>query len=535
MKQLVIVAAFAAVVATAVVVVNAGDESAPGGETVEAVAPRSQPDAPLFDPTGVAAAIASTSTFEIAPTEAAGSTPAASAVAAAIGSAPDRPGSSPSDAGSSKPGANKPSAASSPTSTSPQNGPTRTTTTVAKPPPSPTTTATTVQPTAPRPAPPRVPHHYTYSKDTVVTSTMTLRAGDTVTLRNGACLCFGPGGNADWQGSPTFTWSDDGREQNLKRNIKITGSGHIRFEHGSTASTIKFVEIDLRPPLEVSKYPLHWHHVGNGSRGTLVQGVVIKNSPNRAFVPHASHGITFRDTIAKNVAGSGYWWDPPPYQSTSQDQNSNDVTYEHALVDGVVPRSGEAGHRLMGFALSAGVGNKVLDSVAMNVDGGKDAAGFQWPEAHRTQPHSWVFRNNVAHHNSANGIFVWSNNSQEQIIRGYRGYSNGSADIDHGAYTNVYHYRDMRAGRLEVHAVGWSVRGGLVETVIAKRHRLDGGPVTFTQVIVGRLVIDNASSGGIKKPGHYVFTNTGLTWDRVTVNSAVPGTTVTIDGKKRTF
>ena len=71
------------------------------------------------------------------------------------------------------------------------------------------------------------------------------------------------GGSADWKGTETSTWGNDGTTQNLERDIEITGDGHIRFEDGSGKSTIRFVEIDLRPPQEVGKYPLHWHHVGN--------------------------------------------------------------------------------------------------------------------------------------------------------------------------------------------------------------------------------------------------------------------------------
>ena len=62
-------------------------------------------------------------------------------------------------------------------------------------------------------------------------------------------------------------------------------------------------------------------------------------------------------------------------------------------------------------------------------------------------------------------------------------------------------------------------------------HRLDGSPVTFSGVAVGRLIVDNA--GGF--PGHYVFTNTELSFSDVTLNSAVPGTQVTINGETRTF
>jgi S-layer homology domain len=378
------------------------------------------------------------------------------------------------------------------------------------------------------------PVHYVFDEDTTFTTTFVLRPGDSVELRNGACLCFGAGGRADWQGTPTSTWSNDGNTQNLERDIEITGSGHVRFERGSGQSIIKFVEINLQPPLELGKYPLHWHHVGDGSRGTLVEGVVIKNSTNRAFVPHASHGITFRDTIAKNIVGDAYWWDPPPFQSNDESSNSNDITFDHALADGVTFNEElHSNHRLSAFRLGSGSGNTVVNSAAMNVTGGKDSSGFHWPET-VAGPRIWRFENNVAHHNSANGIFVWQNSSLNHIISGYRGYANGNSDIDHGAYNNVYAYRDVTVEKVEVHALGWSVTGGTIGTVVTKNHNSEGDPVTFTDVSVGQLIIDNASNGG-DVPGHYIFTNTDLNFSRIESASVVPGTRVTINGQTRQF
>jgi hypothetical protein len=367
-----------------------------------------------------------------------------------------------------------------------------------------------------------------FDRDTTIETTFVLRPGDSVVLRNGACLCFGPGGSADWQGTPTSTWSDDGNRQNLERDIEITGEGHIRFEGGSGVSTIRYVEIDLQPPVELAKYPLHWHHAGDGSRGTVVEGVVVKNSTNRAFVPHASHGITFRDTIAKDIDGDAYWWDPP--QDGDESNNSNDITYDHALADGVTPSAISSTHRVSAFRLGSGSGNTVIDSVAMNVVGGKDSSGFQWPE-HAAGPRAWRFENNVAHHNSANGIFVWQNRKFIHIIDGYRGYANGNSDIDHGAYKNIYDYRNVTVDHVEIHALGWSVTGGTIGTIETRKHILDGSPVTFSGVAVGKLIVDNEDGF----PGHYIFTNTGLTFNNVTVKSAVPGTQVTINGETRTF
>ena len=372
---------------------------------------------------------------------------------------------------------------------------------------------------------------YVFDQDTTITTTFTLRSGDSIELRNGACLCFGDGGMADWQGTPTNTWSDDGRTQNLERDIEITGVGHIRFEQGSIPSTIRYVEIDLQPDLVLAEYPLHWHFAGEGSRGTLVEGVVVKNSTNRAFVPHASHGITFRDTIAKDVTGSGYWWDPPPSsQSKDQSNNSSDIIYDHALVDGVKPFPGEKAHRLPGFTLGSGTGNAVINSAAMNVSGGRNSSGFTWPEGARDP---WRFVNNVAHHNTANGIFVWQNNSHEHLIDGFRAYANGQSDIAHGAYKNLFDYRNVTIDSVEVHALGWSVTGGAIATVTMRRHVRQGAPVIFTSVSIQQVILDNGNSGDVA--GHYIFTDTGLTFDDVAVESVVPGTRVTIDGETQTF
>jgi hypothetical protein len=381
---------------------------------------------------------------------------------------------------------------------------------------------------------PPSPQHHVFEQDTTFTERLVLRPGDTVELRNGACLCFGPGGSADWQGTPTSTWSDDGRTQNLERDIEISGEGHIRFMNGAETSEIRFVEIDLQPPQEVGKYPLHFHHAGDGVRGTIVEGVVIKNSTNRAFVSHASHGITFRDTIAKDVVGSGYWWDPPEAYSRDRSSNSDDITYDHALTDGVETFPGEPGYRLSAFFLGPGTGNAIMDSVAMNVGGRKDSSGFHWPGRHHSQPLTWRFENNVAHDNVANGLFVWQNNRQEHIIEGYTGYANGNADIDHGAYQNAYDYRDVEIDTMQIHALGWSVTGGSIGTVTTLRHAREGSPVTFTDVAIDRLIINNIANNG-DAPGEYIFTNSGLTFADIVIEGAVPGTRVTIDGETRTY
>ena len=111
-----------------------------------------------------------------------------------------------------------------------------------------------------------VGQHYVFDRDTTLTAGFVLRPGDSVELRDGARLSFGPGGFADWQGTPTQTWSDDGAVQNLVRDINVFGWGDIRFEAGSLPSTIRFVNVNLQPLSTLGHYPLHWHH------GIRIQG-----------------------------------------------------------------------------------------------------------------------------------------------------------------------------------------------------------------------------------------------------------------------
>lgn len=406
---------------------------------------------------------------------------------------------------------------------------TTSTTTIAAPVATTSTSTTTTSATTPARSGP--PQHLVIDKDTVVTDRMILRPGDTVELRNGAGLTFSGGGSADWQGTPTATWSGDGTTQNLDRDIKITGNGHIRFEHGSTRSTIRFVQIDLQPDLELAEYPLHWHHAGDGSRGTVVEGVVVQNSTNRGFVPHASHGILFKDTIAKNVTKSGYWWDSPP-SSRDEVNNSHDVTYEHALVDGVIPPPGDPDHGrgLSGFFLTAGNGNTLRDSVAMNIESStKNSGCVVWPA--RDQNTAWTVENIVAHDCTV-GLWTWQNTGQRHVISGVQTWAN-EIDLSHGAYTNDYVYRDVQLETIEIHATGWVIDGGRAAHLVAKRNPL-GGTVTFRDVEVETFEIRNADTNG-DTAIDYVFDNTGLTFDNVTATNVIRGSSVTIDGERREY
>ncbi len=245
----------------------------------------------------------------------------------------------------------------------------------------------------------------------------------------------------------------------LTRNVRIEGTPqgktHVLI-HSSQPQTIRYVAIRYVGPAfgeEVrgnraeggdqsnvgsdvtGRYGLHFHRCGDGSRGSIVEGVVIRDADNHAFVPHDSHGITFRDTIAYGTTNEAYWWDPASRQSPSN--ASNDIRYEHVVAAAVTTTRGTGS----AFALSNGEGNALVDSVAVGVVGrGHSLSGYHWPG---TEKSVWTFEGNTAHNNIGHGIRVWQNVSATHVIERFTGYYNGMAGILHGAYSNSYVYRDL--------------------------------------------------------------------------------------------
>jgi SAM-dependent methyltransferase len=93
---------------------------------------------------------------------------------------------------------------------------------------------------------------------------------------------------------------------NLTRNVRIHGSGDGGADPASNGRAhiwigsdqpqiIRFAELRHLGPRRhagdhtegvLGRYPLHFHMMGDGSRGSIVEGVVVADSGNRAFVPH---------------------------------------------------------------------------------------------------------------------------------------------------------------------------------------------------------------------------------------------------------
>ena len=305
---------------------------------------------------------------------------------------------------------------------------------------------------------------------------------------------------------------------NLTRSVNIEGtpSGHSHVTLlSSQKQTIKYAAFRyLGVSTTLGRYPIHFHFMGDASRGSLVEGTVVRDSDEHAYVAHASHGVTFRDTVAYNVQDSAYWWDP--IKGTGSDANAtDDIVYDHALAV-QIEKDESHPHSLCGFALVAGKGGAIFDSAAAAVNGQTNAAGYCWP-ANDLQV--WAFHDNVAHNNPKNGIFVWHNDTTPHLISDYIAYANGSAGIDHGAYGNAYSYSDVYLYKnkvgIELHSGG---KGNPVWACIVEKASTSGiglnvlntnaaefNPFEFREASIASSVANN--SNGDKLEDRVVFTN----------------------------
>ncbi len=366
---------------------------------------------------------------------------------------------------------------------------------------------------------------------------------------------------------------------NLTRNVKIEGTpagrAHVLIR-SSSPQTVRYVEIrnmGARRPEGgftegvLGRYGLHFHRCGDGSRGSLVEGVVVAEAGNHAFVPHASHGITFRDCIAYDVFEDAFWWDVK--------DRTDDLVWESCVAALVREDPDFRGFRLAGFLLGHGDRLTVTGCVAVAVQGTKTAAGFAWPEftgGARDEDGDllegiWEFTDNISHNNRVDGVFTWQNTPEPgHIVSDSVFYRNGQAGIEHGAYINRYKYRrlvlwqnglasDTMGAQIIQHAQGDGlefsdiVTAGGPRSVLAVAHR--GGPARtrYLRNSFGdrtAVVIREFEGSQGFEPGWYDFVDCGVEPDDVVIESAVRGMSlrsqngssafeITYDGEVRTI
>ncbi|GLW73623.1 hypothetical protein Kpho02_59220 [Kitasatospora phosalacinea] len=298
---------------------------------------------------------------------------------------------------------------------------------------------------------------------------------------------------------------------NLSRNVRVEGTengrAHVHLTSSRPADVRHAALRWLGPRADgkeswngkpvtepvLGRYGLHFHMLLDASRGTVVEGVVVRDTGSHAFVPHASHGITFRGCISHHTWEDAYWWDGPIDTRTPQGP-SDDIAYEGCVASLTVYEPNPRGYRLTGFSLGAGTGSSARDCVAVGVQGATGASGYEWPE---TSEGVWTFERCLAHNNLENGVFVWLNAEHHHTVTQYAAYHNGGWGIEHGAYLNDFDYTASvlygnAAGGIAVHALGrdkGTVFDGLLidaagqsdYAVATLKHQLAGEPVTLSR------------------------------------------------------
>ncbi|HEY7661192.1 MAG TPA: hypothetical protein VIC58_11405 [Actinomycetota bacterium] len=333
---------------------------------------------------------------------------------------------------------------------------------------------------------------------------------------------------------------------NLTRNVRIEGTpsgrAHV-FIRSMRPQSIRHAALRHLGPRQargdategvLGRYSLHFHHCHHGSHGTVVDGVVVRDSGSHAFVPHMSHGITIRNAIAYEVFDDAYWWD--------FEDATHDLLIDRCIAASVHFDPEHRGFRLAGFALGKGRNLELRHSVAFAMQGGSNAAGFVWPEA---PSGLWRFTDNVAHNNRNNGIFVWQNTPEPHTIERFTAYHNGGAGIVHGAYSNAYEYEGLDLGdqpeAIVLHAAGRLDPAGRPQSwvdvratslLVVEHHLPSVDPVLFLRCRFDSGVTLDDGGG---EPGPLDFVECGLSSSDFTVVSLHPDTVVRVQDGTTAF
>jgi len=125
----------------------------------------------------------------------------------------------------------------------------------------------------------------------------------------------------------------------LSRNVKISSDdennrGTVTFFHGSTGN-IKYAQFDLLGPKNVlARYPIHFHHLKDTSRGIEVIGNSITNSDNRWITIHDSNGILVRNNVGYISQGHGFFLEDGTEFDNVFEKNIGIITKRELILEG---------------------------------------------------------------------------------------------------------------------------------------------------------------------------------------------------------
>src|SRR5688572_17944508 len=113
-------------------------------------------------------------------------------------------------------------------------------------------------------------------------------------------------------GKITFDVDERGEVGLLTRNIKIQASadaeqsfkgGHI-MAMVTSKMFVEGVELNrMSQNLELARYPIHWHLVGDGGKGQYVNNSAIHDTYNRCVTVHGTNDVLVENNVTYNIVG----------------------------------------------------------------------------------------------------------------------------------------------------------------------------------------------------------------------------------------
>jgi hypothetical protein len=113
-------------------------------------------------------------------------------------------------------------------------------------------------------------------------------------------------------GQITFDVDERGEVGLLTRNIKVQASedaaesyfgGHI-MAMVTSKMYVEGVELNrMGQHLELARYPIHWHLVGEGGQGQYIRNAAIHDTFNRCVTVHGTHNLQIENNVTYNTVG----------------------------------------------------------------------------------------------------------------------------------------------------------------------------------------------------------------------------------------
>ncbi|MBI4260436.1 MAG: hypothetical protein HY658_07705, partial [Actinobacteria bacterium] len=249
----------------------------------------------------------------------------------------------------------------------------------------------------------------------------------------------------------------------LTRNVTVESvdparPGHVAFLAGARGGISYTAFRDLGPEDVLGRYTLHFHLMGDSSRGTVVRGSSFESAGGFWLNIHGSNGITAVDNVGFGARGSGFYMEKPA---------GWDNLWLHNLGVSVAP-SENLRHRNAVFWLL--LGNRLVGNVAVGAQQGADASGFFLPQVSRDEPayeRPTVVLHNEAHSNRRYGFASWMNLSPTFDVVDVELWRNAEAGLFWGAYgTHMRAFRirsfDNAEADLEAQAKGLHLQDSLL-------------------------------------------------------------------------